>query len=397
MKITKVEAIPLRCSYEVPIYDALFRARHRQAVLVRVETDAGIEGIGEAASFGGPEESTSTVIEREIGPRIIGEDPFDTERIWQKVYRQSWQHGRGGIVICALSGVDIALWDIVGKAVGTPLYKLLGGFTDRVPAYASTGFYWEGQSTEHLTDEVKKHVANGYTAVKVKVGRNDLSLSPVKLMPDADFTYTLEQDLERVTAVRSAIGSSTKLIVDANGAWDAQTALKMGRHFDDLDVFAFEEPVSTDNLEGSARLASALDLNVAGYESEQLAFNFKRLIDAEAVDIVQPDLTWAGGITESRRIAALAHAAHRGVMVHCFSSAITLAASTHFMCAIPNAMLLEIDQNPNGLRDEIIKNPLEVDNDGCVSPPKGPGLGVELDWDIVDKYRVRSVVRSLGD
>ncbi len=395
MKITRVECLPLIYPYEKPIYDALFKAAHRQALLVKVYTDNdNIYGIGEAASFGGPLESTKTVIEKEIAPRIIGEDPFDVERIWQKVYYNSFQHARGGIVICGLSGIDIALWDIMGKALNTPVYKLLGGYKNKVRAYASGGFYSQGKGTKEITEEMKSYVDQGFTAVKMKVGRNLTSLNPIEVMPDSGYNLTLEEDLERVASVRKAIGQDVRLLVDANAAWDVHTAVVMGRHFDRLGVYLIEEPVCTDNADGSAQLAAALDLKVGGYETEQLAFNFARLITNHCIDVVQPDLSWAGGITECRKIANLAYVYHKEFAPHCFSSAVLMMASLHFLCAIPNGGMLEFDRNPNGLREEIVKEPLCIDKDGFVMVPERAGLGIELREDILHKYLVKDVKNS---
>lgn len=389
MKITQVEAIPLIYPYQKPLYDASFVAVHRQAMLVKVYTDEGIWGVGEAASFGGPLESTKTVIEKELAPRLIGEDPFRVEWLWRKLYHRSWQHGRGGIVICAISGIDIALWDIIGKATKTPLYKLLGGYTNRVRAYASGGFLTPDKGRKEVVSEITGYAAKGYTAVKMKVGRNYTPLNPLAVMPDPEYHMPFEEDLARVEAVRKALPADVQLLVDANAAWDVKTALKAGRVFDALGVYAFEEPICTDNVEGSVRLAQSLDLKIAGYESEQLLYNFTPLVTSGAVDIVQPDLTWGGGITECRKIAALAAAFHREIAPHCFSSAVCLAASAHFLAAQPNGGLLEMDQNPNGLRTEIVKDPLAIDKTGHVTVPEKPGLGIELNESAIEKYRIK--------
>ena len=386
MRITAVKCLQLKFPYEQPIYDALFKAGHRQALLVEVHTDEGICGIGEAASFGGPMSSTAEVIENELAPRIIGEDPFCVERIWRKLYYRSWQHGRGGIVVCAISGLDIALWDIIGQKTNTPLYKLLGGYTDKVTAYASGGFYRRDKGTKQIAQEMKLYVEQGFKAVKMKVGRNKTAMNPLEVMPDNDFTYSLAEDLERVAAVREAIGPDIKLLVDANAAWDQQTALKMGKEFDKLDVYLIEEPVCTDNHSASNLLVQNIVAKIGGYETEQLSFNFDQLIKNESVDVVQPDLSWAGGITECRKIANMAYVSHKEFAPHCFSSAVLLAASLHMLCAVPNAGLLEFDRNPNGLREEIVKNPLRIDEEGCVSVSQEPGLGLELDYDKIEKY-----------
>ena len=389
MKITKIEAIPLIYPYEKPIFDASFCAAHRQAVLVKVSTDENIVGWGEAASFGGPPQITTTVIEEEIAPLIINENPLNIEKIWKKVYHRSYQHARGGLVICALSGVDIALWDIRAKYAKLPLYQLLGGYRDRVKAYASGGFYKEGEKTEDLAIAMKSYVDRGYQAVKVKVGRNHTPLNPIELMPHPEIAWTLEEDCQRVEAVRKAIGPDIQLIVDANAAWDAHTALMMGRRFEELGVYAFEEPISTDDIAGSAYLSEKLDIKIAGYETEQRLFGFRNLIAHRCVGMIQPDLTWAGGITECRKIAAFAQAYNISCSPHCFSSCVAVAASLHFLGSIPNGEFLEMDQNPNGLRTELIKEPIEIDRDGYVPILDKPGLGVEPLEDVMKKYEVK--------
>lgn len=389
MKITKIECLPLIYKYEEPIYDALFIARQRQALLIKVHTDSGITGIGEAGCFGGPLISTVTLVKEEIAPRIIGMDPLNYEQIWQKTYWNSWQHGRGGVVINALSGVDMALWDIMGKAANMPLYKLLGGYTNRAMAYASSGFYKSGKEAQHIAEDMVDYVNAGYRAVKMKVARNAFPPTPLKVMPDPDYYYSVEEDINRVEIAKKAVGSEIKMIVDANAAWDTKTALAAGRQFDKFGIYAFEEPVAPDNEQGSAHLAESLDLKIAGYESAQLAYNFNRLIQNKCIDIVQPDLSWAGGITECRKIASIAFANHKEVAPHCFSSAIVLQASLHFLCGISNGGMLEMDQNPNGLRTEIVKEPLTIDKDGFVTVPEKPGLGIELNELAIEKYLVK--------
>lgn len=389
MQITHVECLPLRYEYKSAIYDASFKAAYRQALLVRIHTDDGISGVGEAASFGGPMASTAGVISGEIAPRLIGEDPFRVERIWRKVYHQSFQHARGGVVICALSGIDIALWDIIGKATKTPLYKLLGGFRTSAFAYASGGFYSREKDSESVVCELTTYADKGFRAAKMKVGRNHSLMNPLSVMPDPDYHMSVDHDLERVEAVKKALGNEVELFVDANAAWDFTTALRAGREFDRMGVALFEEPVFTDDWQSSKRLADALDVPIAGYETEQLATRFHTLIEEDCVDIVQPDLSWTGGITECRKIAAHAQVRHKAVAFHSFSSGVLLAASLHALCAFPNGALLEFDQNPNALRDEILVESIQADRNGSVAVPERPGLGIELDEDAVQRYLVR--------
>jgi L-alanine-DL-glutamate epimerase-like enolase superfamily enzyme len=371
MKITKIETIGLSYPLEKPIWDAQHYIASRNCVLVKVYTDEGFIGVGEAAHFGGPVTSTMTIIEKELAPLVIGEDPYAVERIWEKVYRTTIQHGRRGIVIAALSGIDIALWDIIGQKAGLPLYRLLGSNAEEVQAYASVGFYSEGKGPAELAKEAGAAVKAGFRAVKMKVGG-----------------LLLREDLKRVEAVREIIGDDIPLMVDANSNWDVPTALKAARALEAFDIAWIEEPVAVDDIEGSARVAQATSIPIAGYEQETTRYGFKELILRKAVNIVQPDAIWSGGITECRKIAALAAAWNLKCIPHVFSSAVCLAANLHFLAAIPNGGWIEFDQNPNALREELILQPFRIDKDGRVPLPNRPGLGIELNDDIIDRYRV---------
>ena len=196
-----------------------------------------------------------------------------------------------------------------------------------------------------------------------------------------------EEDIARVAAVRRALGPRAKLMVDVNCAWSPAMAIQMGRALEPYDLYWIEEPVATDDIDGSAMVAAALATPIAGYETEIGLYGFRELITRGAVDIVQPDLAWAGGFSECRRIAAVAQAHHRMVAPHAFAGAVLLAASLHFIASIPNGLVLEFDQNPNGLRDELLKEPIRIDGDGMIRLPERPGLGVELDRGAVERYR----------
>ncbi len=389
MKITKLECIPLIYTMNKPFYSGSGKCGMRQLLIVRVYTDEGVTGIGEAATFGGPVSSTLQVLVDEIEPMLLGEDPFNVERIWRKCYLSSFQHGRGGIFISALSGVDIALWDIIGKSTGQPLYKLLGGFRDSIPVYASGGFYMQGKTIDDLSAEAASYADSGFRGVKIKVARTDSSgmlLSEDKKSQECIVSF--DEDLERVQAVKKALGKNLRLMVDANAAWGYNDALKAGKLYDELDVYFFEEPVRTDDYEGSARLSHDLQTRIAGYETEALAVNYTRLITMGAVDIVQPDLSWSGGITESRKIAALAAARHMECAAHVFSSGILLVASLHFTCGIPNGTMMEYDMSDNLFRTELLTEPIVPDSAGNITVSKKPGLGIELNEAILEKYRI---------
>jgi L-alanine-DL-glutamate epimerase-like enolase superfamily enzyme len=225
----------------------------------------------------------------------------------------------------------------------------------------------------------------------MKVGRNpEVMLNPLHEMPAADYaTVTLEEDIERVKAVRAAIGPKVRLAIDANNAWTPPVALRFMREVERFNIFWLEEPVATDDIEGSALVAHQLDTPVAGYETETGLPGFRDLITRRAVDIVQPDVIWTGGITECRKVAALAQAYGLPVIPHVFSSAVSSIANMHFIAAIPNGGLLEFDQNPNPLRSELFETPLEITPEGKIHLPDRPGLGVTLNQETVKKYQVK--------
>ena len=391
MKIKQVSAMILRYQYENGIADAQNYFSTRSAVLVEVETDTGLKGLGEAAFFGGPAESTKYIVEHELAPLVVGEDPTQIEYIWKKLFDRTRQHGRGGIIMSAMSGIDIALWDILGKVAGLPVYKLLGGYSDKLLPYASSGFYSEGKDTKALAEEVGTYFEQGFRYAKIKVGRNpEVFLSPLPNMPfPTECNYSLDEDLERVEACcKVADEFGAKLIVDANNTWNTFTAIKMGKIFQKLGVFWLEEPLHLDNIEGSVELAAALDMPVAGYESEVGLYRFRELIRRHAVDIVQPDVIWSGGFTECRKIANFAHAHNMPCLPHVFSSAVSLAANAHFLASICNAGILELDRNIYPLRDELLEEPITVASDGYIHMSDKPGLGITLREDTVRKYRV---------
>jgi L-alanine-DL-glutamate epimerase-like enolase superfamily enzyme len=390
VRITDVTTIKLSYEPAIAMADAIHYMAARRTLLVQVHTDAGLTGLGESAVYGGTIESTEAVVGGELRQTLLGQDPFRVERLWSMMTTRAHQRGKRGMLMQAVSGIDIALWDIIGQATKTPLYRLLGGYRDRLDAYASAGFYAADKGVTDLADEVGGYAARGFRTVKIKVGRNpDVMLNPLHDMDHADYaTATLDEDIERVRAVRQAIGPNVRLAIDANNAWTAPVALRFMRHVADQDIAWLEEPVATEDLAGSAEIAGALDVPVAGYETETGLAGFRDLIDRRAVDIVQPDAIWTGGITECRKVAALAQAHGLPVVPHVFSSAVATIANMHLIAALPNAGLLEFDQNPNPLRSALFEEPIEVRSDGTVRLPERPGLGIRLNQATVDQYRV---------
>ena len=391
MQIRDVRTISVEYTLPRPVFDANYTMASKPALLVEVETDTGLVGLGEAAHFGGPLVSTATVIEQELRPHLLGQDPRETERLWELMHRRAYKHARGGIVIAAISGVDIALWDLRGKLAGMPLWRLLGGYRRRVPAYATGGFYAEGKGVRELADEMRAYCRHGFRAVKLKVGRNSgIEGSPLRAMADRGVCeVSLAEDLARVRAVREAIGPDVRLMVDANGAWDVPTAVRMGRLLEELDVYWFEEPVWPDDLAGSAEVAAKVAIPIAGYETCSYGtVSFRDYIAARAVHFVQPDVAWAGGLTETLKIAHLAQAANLPLAPHIHGSAVAVAAAAHLLGAVRNGSMAEMVFPAHPLMGDLAREPLVVDGTGEIDLGERPGLGIELDPDAVKRYRV---------
>ena len=374
MKIVSVKTMTYR--YNIPENEQFGNSTRwnttKNTVLVVVTTDEGITGYGEADAAGGPPASTAYLIDHELGPYIIGQDPFCVDKIFTDLYNRSMIHGRRGIILHAISGIDCALWDIIGKAVNQPVYKLLGGARTKVEAYHSGGFYRRNVSDEWYGEEAKTGYDNGYRAFKMKIGR-----------------YDLERDAERVRMVREAIGPDAKLMVDVNSNYTVKQAIKMGKMLEPYDLFFMEEPVSVDDPKGSAEVARNIPMDLAGYETEYTRYGYRNLINERAMDIVQVDPTRCGGITESRKIAAYASAHKLPVTCHAFAGGLTLLAGLHFVCGVDNGFLCECEINPNPLRTHMFKDySLELDADGYITVPEKPGFGAEIDFDALEQYRI---------
>jgi L-alanine-DL-glutamate epimerase-like enolase superfamily enzyme len=392
MRITDIRTIAVEVTLDRPVYDANYTMATKPALLVEVETDQGLVGLGEAAHFGGPMASTAQVIEHELKPYLVGEDPREIERLWERMHRRAYKHARGGIVIAAISGIDIALWDLRGKMAGMPVWQLLGGYRRRVPAYATGGFYAEGKNVRELVAEMETYVAAGFRAVKMKVGRNSgIEMSALRASAQRGVAeVSLAQDLERVAAVRKAIGTDIRLMVDANGAWDVATAVKMGRALEPYDIYWYEEPVWPDDVAGSAEVAAKVAIPVAGYETCSYGIvDFNDYIRARAVHFVQPDVAWAGGLTETLKIAHMAQAAHLPIAPHIHGSAVAVACALHLLGAVRNGSMAETVFPAHALMTELVKEPYVFDSrSGEIELPDRPGLGIELNPKIVSKYRV---------
>ena len=349
----------------------------RGSCIVEIETADGIVGWGECY---GPSAVAKAYIETQFAPRIIGRDAFDVEVIWEDLYNRIKDYGGRGMATSALSGIDIALWDIIGKSCGKPIHKLIGGaYRTEVTAYA-TGLYFIDMDRliEEAVEEAEEFVGNGFVAIKMKIG-----LGSPKL------------DIERVAAVRKAIGDDVRLMVDANHCFTVPQAIRIGRELEKLNVEWFEEPISPEDVDGYVEVTRSLDMAVAGGENEFTRWGFRDLVVRKAMDIIQPDVCAAGGISECRKIATLASAHGVECIPHAWGSAIGLAATLHFLAALPDQPpsfrpmppLLELEQCENPFRDLLSVEPI-VQQGGKVQIPTGAGLGIEINRSVLDRYRV---------
>jgi L-alanine-DL-glutamate epimerase-like enolase superfamily enzyme len=342
--------------------------------LVEIDTDAGLTGLGEAKVGAGNLGNYAAVVETirsELAPRLVGRDPRDIARLWEAMYNGGRAPnveregrtfpiiGRRGVTISAISGVDIALWDLLGKSLDQPLWRLLGGrFRDKVPAYASGGWAPVGA----IGKQLRQYVERGHRAVKMRVGLQDRSV---------------DDSAARVREVREALGPEVGLMVDAHGTWSVRDAQRFARKVVDCDLAWLEEPVSADNIGGQAEVRAATDIPIASGESEQTRFAFRDLIAARAVDVLQPDLAIAGGLTETLRICALAAAHGLTVAPHLWGSAILFASGLHLAVATPCVTLLELTRGDNPLLNDLVQEPFDL-RDGFVHASDRPGLGVTL-------------------
>jgi D-galactarolactone cycloisomerase len=353
--------------------------------LVEIETDTGLVGLGEAkVAVGnlGHYAAIVTLIREEWAPLLVGRDPRDITAIWELLYSGSRSHyalregrafptvGRRGITMSALSGIDIALWDLLGQSLGQPLWRLLGGrCRERVPAYASGGWAPVGAIGKQLL----QYVERGHRAVKMRVGLQDKSV---------------DDSAARVREVRETLGPDIGLMVDAHGTWSVRQAQRFARKVEDCDLAWLEEPVSPENIPGQAEVRASTDIPIASGESEQTRFAFRDLIDARAVDVCQPDLAIAGGITETVRIAALAASHELTVAPHLWGGAMLFAAGLHLCLATPCATTVEFSRGENPLLNDLTEEGFDL-VDGYVTAPDRPGLGLTLRRDFVREITVR--------
>jgi L-alanine-DL-glutamate epimerase-like enolase superfamily enzyme len=369
MKITDVSTTVVHNPEAFVIQDATIfppkpGTKGSNALFVHIKTNEGIEGLAPA---GGTVAPTRAVIEGALKEALINEDPFDIEYLWNRMFWLVRGYGRKGIAFCAISAVDIALWDLKAKALNLPLYKLLGPYTDTVPIYGSGG--WTNFSEKELIEEQLSYVERGIPRIKMKVGK--------------DFGTAEEEDIRRLAAVRKAVGDEVEIYVDANNGYYAKQAIRMARRFEEYNVKWFEEPVLADDIEGLASISRSINIPVATGEHEYTKFGFTDLISRGGADIVQPDVGRVGGVTEWMKVAHIAHGFNLPVAPHAVQ-----VVHLHLTCAIPNLKVVEylgiVEQ-----RDNFVYNDFPEPKNGMWSPyPDRPGLGLDLNQDVVKKYKI---------
>jgi D-arabinonate dehydratase len=370
MKITDVQSAVLSIPLQEPTAFATTLVTAREYVVVWVETDEGLRGLGFTVGGRYPGEGhlIHTAIQHNLKHLVIGENPFAVERLWERMFQTTLLMGRRGAVIRAIGALDIALWDIIAKAAGQPLYQLLGGYNDQVPAYASGGYYREGKGLKGLAAEMERYMDMGFTSMKMKIGRADP-----------------RQDAERVRVARETVGPDVRLAVDANNAWsDAASAIRAARMLEKYDIWWLEEPVFPDNIPASAEVAAALDVPVATGEIEATRWGFRDLLERRAADILQPDATVAGGVTEWMKIAHMAACWDIPIAPHWMAN-----IHVHLLAAVPNGLTVEffvLEEDVFNF-ERMVREPLQPVN-GTIQVPQRPGHGVELDDEAVTRYRI---------
>lgn len=374
MKITDVRSIILKQPTIEMVGDG-----SQDTVVILVDTDEGITGIGEVDSspyvvksiIDMPASHMACMGLKEV---LIGEDPLDVERLWRKMYEKSIYHGRRSVVIHAMSGIDMALWDIIGQKFGVPTGKALGGtYRDKIQAYCSV--LMPGTEKE-INELVEKHMNRGYQGMKLGWGA---------------LGESFEKDIELVKAARKALGPDKKLMIDIGMRWtDVKGAMRAVKAFEEQDVYWVEEPFHPDNLEGYARLNRSADVRISGGEEVGTIHEYRELLSRGCVDIVQPDLSRCGGLTVARKLIDLAEEYNATIIPHAFKTNILMAATLQYISTLPNAWYLEFCEQDTVLRQTLTTPLFSIDNEGYVAIPKTKGLGININMDIVEKYRVNT-------
>ena len=386
MKISSIKSHVLRYELDKELGYSQQYYKHRTAHLVEIETDEGITGWGECFGPGNIALANKYIVEKVIQPLIIGEDPINKEYIWHKVYNLLRDSGQKGMPIQALSGIDIALWDILAKKAKLPLYQLLGGKTNsKIPVYGY-GMMLQKKSVEELCELFKKEAnqikEKNFKAMKMKVG-----LGP-------------KEDLKLVSSVREAIGNDFKLMVDANHAYNKNDALYVGKGLDEMEIYWFEEPVAPEDYNGYKELKEKLKTNIAGGEAEFTKYGWNELIKNNCIDIAQPEVCGLGGITEYLKVSALAQSNFIPIVNHVWGSALSVAVNLHLLTSLPDMpgglfptkSMLEFDTTEKNIFiTDLAEEKFSIldqvkDKDGFASPLENIGIGINPKKEFIKEY-----------
>ncbi len=389
MKITAIESIILK----VPLKNKTFLSSQchfpeRNSLLVKISTDSGLIGWGEGGQYG-PPEPVKSCIDDVLAPKLIGKNPLSPVVLTEQLYAQTRDFGQRGSYIEAISALDIAMWDLAGKHFNVPVKTLLGGaYRDRIAAYATGGYYpikdFEQNifDMEALAEEARGYLEKGFKTVKIKIG-----------------LLSLKEDYERVKMIRDIAGPDLKILIDCNHAYNSTTASQMIQKLAPLDIGFLEEPVPPEDLDGYNRLRESSPIPIAGGECFYTGYDYRNVLEKGLIDILQPDICVTGGFTEFIKIRSLSILYNTLLVPHVWGSGVAFAAALQAISTIPqipytakdvplqNTPMVEFDQSPNPLRDDLLVEKFHLE-EGSVIVPDKPGLGVSIDVDILEKYRV---------
>tara|TARA_Y100000590_G_scaffold208274_2_gene235878 strand:+ start:3652 stop:4752 length:1101 start_codon:yes stop_codon:yes gene_type:complete len=365
MKITDINITGYEWNRPKPLRNGKYIYPKGGIAVITIDTDSGVYGLG---ITGGVTIIPFGIIKAfvdEFKPILIGENPFDVEKIWAQLWAPKVV-GRRGLSTKIISLIDIALWDIRGKATNQPLHKLLGGYQESIPVYLAGGYYEEGKTLSDLSSEMSSYVELGVTSVKMKIGGASIA-----------------QDIERVRIARDAIGPDVNLMVDANNAYTYSEAIRIAKRLEEFDIFWFEEPVAPDDYRGHKLVADATSIPIAAGENEFTRYGFRDLIEGQCVAILNPDAQVLGGITEFMKVAALAQAYNLPISPHGLQE-----LHIHLATAIPNGMILEYyNSTTDPMWGKCFKQHLVLE-EGYAIPSSDPGLGIEIDTQGLKPYKI---------
>lgn len=366
MKIDHIEVVPLHFDYpgRAGFASAGGVTSGRLTSLVLVRTDGGQTGVGSVYSHPALVE---LIVSQQLAPLLAGEDPREVETLWDKIYRWTRWYGRKGAAMSTIGALDTAFWDLRAQSHQKPLWKLLGAERPACPAYASA-LLWKEPA--ELAAEAGRHLERGFRRMKMRLGRNE------------------DYDVEAVRAVRAAIGPDNDVMVDASMRYHVDLARRLGKAFAESRVFWFEEPFQPEAIDAYAALRGSVDVPIAAGENEFGEQGFRELIRAGAVDIVQPDASRCGGVSEVLRTAKLAAEAGLKVAPHSWSDAVAILANAHVAAGLPHGLTVEVDQTGNPFVEELLVEPLKI-VDGVLQLSERPGLGIELNQAVLERYRLR--------